>query len=221
MLNPVRQIDTGEVGRELWAGVQKRLQAELGDEVYGSWFARLELETLEGGVAQLSVPTRFLKSWIDGHYAEHVLACLQAGDSSVASIDITVRSVVLRYATAPTLTSEVLDVVEEKECNPLCPAKPKPVTVEDIQRLMEKQYYVSRDRLSSRNRTPHVVQVRQMAMYLAKRLTLNSLPEIGRRFGGRDHTTVLHAVRKIEGLVGNDPHFAEEVEALKRQLLYV
>jgi chromosomal replication initiator protein len=55
-------------------------------------------------------------------------------------------------------------------------------------------------------------------MYLAKTLTLRSLPEIGRRFGGRDHTTVLHAVRKIEGLVDNDNALAEEIELLKRVL---
>jgi chromosomal replication initiator protein len=55
-------------------------------------------------------------------------------------------------------------------------------------------------------------------MYLAKTLTLRSLPEIGRRFGGRDHTTVLHAVRKIEGLVSTDSALAEEIEILKRQL---
>jgi chromosomal replication initiator protein len=55
-------------------------------------------------------------------------------------------------------------------------------------------------------------------MYLAKTLTLRSLPEIGRRFGGRDHTTVLHAVRKIEGLVGHDAMLADEIEVLKRQL---
>jgi chromosomal replication initiator protein len=55
-------------------------------------------------------------------------------------------------------------------------------------------------------------------MYLAKILTLRSLPEIGRRFGGRDHTTVLHAVRKIETLAGTDSTLAEEIEALKRQL---
>jgi chromosomal replication initiator protein len=55
-------------------------------------------------------------------------------------------------------------------------------------------------------------------MYLAKTLTLRSLPEIGRRFGGRDHTTVLHAVRKIEALVVKDVALSEEVESLKRQL---
>ena len=55
-------------------------------------------------------------------------------------------------------------------------------------------------------------------MFLAKTLTLRSLPEIGRRFGGRDHTTVLHAVRKIENLVHTDTALAEEIELLKRQL---
>jgi chromosomal replication initiator protein len=71
--------------------------------------------------------------------------------------------------------------------------------------------------LSSR-RTANVVRPRQVAMYLAKILTLRSLPEIGRRFGGRDHTTVLHAVRKIEALAANDSALADEIEALKRQL---
>jgi chromosomal replication initiator protein len=67
-------------------------------------------------------------------------------------------------------------------------------------------------------RTANVVRPRQVAMYLAKTLTLRSLPEIGRRFGGRDHTTVLHAVRKIEALVAKDVSLSEEVESLKRQL---
>jgi chromosomal replication initiator protein len=56
-------------------------------------------------------------------------------------------------------------------------------------------------------------------MYLAKVLTLRSLPEIGRRFGGRDHTTVLHAVRKIEGLSNKDGQLNEELELLKRMLM--
>jgi chromosomal replication initiator protein len=84
--------------------------------------------------------------------------------------------------------------------------------------VVARQYNVSRADLLSSRRTANVVRPRQVAMYLAKILTLRSLPEIGRRFGGRDHTTVLHAVRKIEGLVSNDQALAEEIEALKRQL---
>ncbi|KAF0124227.1 MAG: dnaA, partial [Methylocystaceae bacterium] len=63
-----------------------------------------------------------------------------------------------------------------------------------------------------------VVRPRQIAMYLSKVLTLRSLPEIGRRFGGRDHTTVLHAVRKIEELAAKDKGLAEVIELLKRIL---
>jgi hypothetical protein len=68
--------------------------------------------------------------------------------------------------------------------------------------------------LTSQRRTMRTVFARQVAMYLAKKLTPNSLPEIGRRFGGRDHTTVLHAVRKIEHLVGADPVLAAQIERI-------
>ena len=98
------------------------------------------------------------------------------------------------------------------------PQDPKRVRIEDIQRTVARQYNVSRADLLSSRRTANVVRPRQIAMYLAKTLTLRSLPEIGRRFGGRDHTTVLHAVRKIEALVGNDNATADEVELLKRLL---
>jgi chromosomal replication initiator protein len=98
------------------------------------------------------------------------------------------------------------------------PQDPKKVKIEDIQRIVARHYNVSRSDLLSSRRTANVVRPRQVAMYLAKTLTLRSLPEIGRRFGGRDHTTVLHAVRKIEHLVGNDTSLAEEIELLKRQL---
>jgi chromosomal replication initiator protein len=98
------------------------------------------------------------------------------------------------------------------------PQEPKRVKIEDIQRTVARQYNVSRADLLSSRRTANVVRPRQIAMYLAKTLTLRSLPEIGRRFGGRDHTTVLHAVRKIEGLVDTDSTLAEEIELLKRLL---
>jgi chromosomal replication initiator protein len=98
------------------------------------------------------------------------------------------------------------------------PADPRRIRVEDILRVVSKHYGVSRADLLSSRRTANVVRPRQIAMYLAKTLTLRSLPEIGRRFGGRDHTTVLHAVRKIEGLVKGDKNLADEIEVLKRLL---
>ena len=111
-----------------------------------------------------------------------------------------------------------LEMAEREVRDLIRPQEPKRVKIEDIQRIVARQYNVSRADLLSSRRTANVVRPRQVAMYLAKTLTLRSLPEIGRRFGGRDHTTVLHAVRKIENLVNNDTALAEEIEILKRQL---
>jgi len=118
------------------------------------------------------------------------------------------------------LTGQVVTVeMAERAVRDLVrPQDPKRVKIEDIQRVVARQYNVSRADLLSSRRTANVVRPRQIAMYLAKALTLRSLPEIGRRFGGRDHTTVLHAVRKIETLASNDSTLAEEIELLKRLL---
>ena len=111
-----------------------------------------------------------------------------------------------------------LEMAEREVRDLVRPQEPKRVKIEDIQRVVARQYNVSRSDLLSSRRTANVVRPRQVAMYLAKTLTLRSLPEIGRRFGGRDHTTVLHAVRKIEALVSKDLALSDEVELLKRQL---
>jgi len=94
--------------------------------------------------------------------------------------------------------------------------EPKRIRIEEIQRVVARHYNISKQDLLSNRRTRSIVKPRQVAMYLAKMMTLRSLPEIGRRFGGRDHTTVLHAVRKIEDMVGGDQKLAQELELLKR-----
>jgi chromosomal replication initiator protein len=111
-----------------------------------------------------------------------------------------------------------LDMAEKMLHDLIRPQEPRRIKIEDIQRVVARQYNVGRSDMLSARRTANVVRPRQVAMYLAKILTLRSLPEIGRRFGGRDHTTVLHAVRKIEALVARDAQLAEEVESLKKQL---
>ena len=98
------------------------------------------------------------------------------------------------------------------------PREPKRVKIEDILRLVASHFSVSRQEILSARRTATVVRPRQIAMYLAKVLTLRSLPEIGRRFGGRDHTTVLHAVRKVEDLKKRDQALHGDLEHLKRML---
>jgi chromosomal replication initiator protein len=95
----------------------------------------------------------------------------------------------------------------------------KRVRIEDIQKIVARQFNVSRNDLLSNRRTRVIVRPRQVAMYLAKVMTPRSLPEIGRRFGGRDHTTVLHAVRKIEDMSSKDQKLAREIELLKRLIL--
>lgn len=95
----------------------------------------------------------------------------------------------------------------------------KRVRIEDIQRVVARQFNVARNDLLSNRRTQQIVRPRQIAMYLSKVMTPRSLPEIGRRFGGRDHTTVLHAVRKIEDLMSEDHKLAQEIELLKRLIL--
>ena len=72
--------------------------------------------------------------------------------------------------------------------------------------------------MHSARRSRTIARPRQIAMYLAKNLTTRSLPEIGRKFGGRDHTTVIHAIKKVEELKRNDSNFTEDVEILTRSL---
>jgi chromosomal replication initiator protein len=112
--------------------------------------------------------------------------------------------------TLETAETAIRDLVKNRE--------PKRVKIEDIQKLVANRYNVSRADILSERRTAAVVRPRQIAMYLSKSLTLRSLPEIGRRFGGRDHTTVLHAVRKIEQSLTSDIALNEEIELLKRML---
>jgi chromosomal replication initiator protein len=125
-----------------------------------------------------------------------------------------------RLLARATLTGGMLDVATADEAirDLVRHREPKRVKIEDIQRLVANHYNVSRADILSSRRTATVVRPRQIAMYLAKSLTLRSLPEIGRRFGGRDHTTVLHAVRKIEGMVVKDQELATEIDHLKRML---
>jgi chromosomal replication initiator protein len=97
-------------------------------------------------------------------------------------------------------------------------ASERKVTIEEILRKVADHYNLRMSDLLSARRARNVARPRQVAMYLAKTLTSRSLPDIGRRFGGRDHTTVIHAVRKIEELKATDSQIAEDVELLRRML---
>ncbi|MGI9426153.1 MAG: chromosomal replication initiator protein DnaA [Hyphomicrobiaceae bacterium] len=97
-------------------------------------------------------------------------------------------------------------------------AEPRRVRIEDIIKIVSRHFGVSKPDILSQRRHRSVVWPRQIGMYLAKQLTARSLPEIGRRFGNRDHTTVLHAIRKIEGCLEGNPRLRDEIEDLKKLL---
>ena len=97
-------------------------------------------------------------------------------------------------------------------------ASDRRVTIEEIQKKVAEHFAIRLADMHSPRRARQVARPRQVAMYLAKQLTSRSLPEIGRKFGGRDHTTVMHAVRKIDELRAADAAFSEDVELLRRML---
>ena len=90
--------------------------------------------------------------------------------------------------------------------------------MDEIQKAASEHFGLKQADLISETRTRAVARPRQAAMWLAKQLTTRSLPDIGRRFGGRDHTTVLHAVRRIEELRASDPQLSRDLETLIRKL---
>jgi chromosomal replication initiator protein len=97
-------------------------------------------------------------------------------------------------------------------------ASERRVTIDEIQRRVAEYFNVKMGDMLSARRARSVARPRQIAMYLSKQLTTRSLPEIGRKFGGRDHTTVIHAVRKIEQLREEDAALDEDVDLLRRML---
>ena len=97
-------------------------------------------------------------------------------------------------------------------------ANDRRVTIDEIQKRVAEHYNIRLADMHSARRARAVARPRQVAMYLSKQLTPRSLPEIGRKFGGRDHTTVMHAVRKIEELRAIDRTLAEDIDLLRRML---
>ncbi len=97
-------------------------------------------------------------------------------------------------------------------------ASDRKVTIEDIQRKVAEHYNIRLSDMIGPKRVRTIARPRQVAMYLAKTLTTRSLPDIGRRFGGRDHTTIMHGVRKVEELKATDSQLAEDIDLLRRLL---
>jgi chromosomal replication initiator protein len=124
-----------------------------------------------------------------------------------------------RIAAYAMMTGRPIDVpfVEEVLANVLR-ANQRRISIDEIQTQVAEHYRIRKAEMTSARRAREVARPRQVAMYLSKQLTPKSLPDIGRRFGGRDHTTVIHAVRQIEKLRASDPEIDAAIRLLTRQL---
>lgn len=114
--------------------------------------------------------------------------------------------------------SEVTLETTQEVLQDLLRAHDRRITIDEIQRKVAEHYNLRMADMHSARRARNVARPRQVAMYLAKMLTARSLPEIGRKFGGRDHTTVMHAVRKVEELIEGDAQIAQDVDVVRRAL---
>jgi chromosomal replication initiator protein len=123
-----------------------------------------------------------------------------------------------KLATYADLTKKPVTLETAEEAVGLRGSPGVKTSIEDIQRKTAEFYKLDVKDFHSPQRARRVARPRQVAMYLSRKLTTRSLPEIGRRFGGRDHTTVLHACRRIEALVLEDALFRQEVDFLSQML---
>jgi len=190
------------------SGLEDRLRTRLGCGMVADLHAttfELRISILESKAARACVPVpakvmEFLAHKITSNVRE-----LEGGlNRLIAHANLFGRPVTLEA------TQEVLhDILK---------AHDRRVTIEEIQKKVAEHYSIRLTDMSSARRARAVARPRQVAMYLAKQLTSRSLPEIGRKFGNRDHTTVMHAVARVGELMERDGAFAEDVELLRHML---
>ncbi len=192
------------------SGLEERIRSRLGwglvVDVHPSTY-ELRLGILqskaEGLAAQVKVPDRVLE-FLAHRITSNIRELEGALNRIVAQSTLVGRAITLEMA------QEVL--------KDLLRAHERRITIDEIQKRVAEHYGIKLSDMHSARRARVVARPRQVAMYLAKQLTPRSLPEIGRRFGGRDHTTVMHAIRKIEELRADDAVISEDIEQLRRQL---
>ncbi|MBP5858055.1 chromosomal replication initiator protein DnaA [Marivibrio halodurans] len=189
-------------------GIEDRMKSRLGwglvAEIHSTTY-ELRLGILQSKAEQLgiAVPQKVLE-FLAHKITSNVRELEGALNRLVAYANLIGRQITLETAQ---------DVLHD-----LLRANDRRITIEEIQKRVAEHYNIKLAEMHSARRSRAIARPRQVAMYLAKQLTSRSLPEIGRKFGGRDHTTVMHAVKKIEELRASDAGFAEDVELLKRML---
>jgi chromosomal replication initiator protein len=188
--------------------MEERLRSRLGwgvvADIHPTTY-ELRLSILESKAEQLGVgvPSKVLE-FLAHKIVSNVRELEGALNRIVAHSDLVGREISLEN------TQELL--------HDLLRATDRHITIEEIQKRVAEHYAIRLSDMHSARRARAVARPRQVAMYLAKQLTTRSLPEIGRKFGGRDHTTVMHAVKRIEQLRATDAGFAEDIDLLRRML---
>jgi chromosomal replication initiator protein len=167
------------------------------------------------GVLQHRVET-FAARHPDFRVADGVLEFLAARIST--SIRVLEGAVTRLFAYGDLIKREITVEQATDGLGDLLRASEKKLTIDEIMKKTCEHYNLRMSDMTSSRRSRAVARPRQMAMYLSKKLTPRSYPEIGRKFGGKDHTTVLYAVRKIEELMAADVQIAEDAELLQRKL---
>ncbi|HQT72696.1 MAG TPA: chromosomal replication initiator protein DnaA [Acidiphilium sp.] len=190
------------------SGIEDRLRTRLGcgmvADVHATTY-ELRLAILEAKAARagVNVPGRVME-FLAQKITANVRELEGALNRLIAHANLFERQVTLE--TAHEVLHDLLRAYDRK------------ITIEEIQKQVAEHYNIRISEMSSARRARNIARPRQIAMYLAKQLTSRSLPEIGRKFGNRDHTTVMHAVAKVTELIDADPDFAEDVELLRRIL---
>ena len=190
------------------SGLEERVRTRLGSGMVADLHAttfELRVSILEQKMARAAVPVPAkVLEFLSHKITSNIRELEGALNRLIAHANLFGRSITLET------TQEVLhDILK---------AHDRRVTIEEIQKRVAEHWNIRLTDMSSARRARAVARPRQVAMYLAKQLTSRSLPEIGRRFGNRDHTTVMHAVSRVTELIERDAGFAEDVELLRRML---
>jgi chromosomal replication initiator protein len=189
-------------------GMEERLKSRLGwglvaDIHPTTYELRLGILQSKAALASINVPDRVLE-FLAHKVTSNIRELEGALNRIIASAIFIGREITVESARE--VLSDLLRTSERK------------VTIDEIQKKVATHFSIKLSDMSSARRVRQVSLPRQVAMYLAKKLTTYSLPEIGKNFGDRDHTTVLHAVKKIEEIIQEDPNLAEDVRLLLQVL---
>jgi chromosomal replication initiator protein len=190
------------------SGLEDRLRTRLGCGMVADLHAttfELRISILEAKAARagVTVPAKVLE-FLAHKITSNVRELEGALNRLVAHANLFGRQLTMETATE--VLHDVLKAFDRR------------VTIQEIQKKVAEHWSIRVTEMSSARRSRNIARPRQVAMYLAKQLTSKSLPDIGRHFGDRDHTTVMHAVSRVTELMGKDAAFADDVELLRRML---